>query len=434
MTEIGEAAWWLAAAPGFGAVKIRQLSALAGRPKQILEQVRRLRSRTDGGRIWYEALCRDWNTGETLTGCTGEDAERLAIRSNDMERLVLHGAEFEKYAEEYHRWLRCGIRFITVWDEEYPGRLLPLYDRPFALYVRGALPADDRPSAAIVGARACSGYGAGQARRFARELAGKGVQIISGLAYGVDSAGHRGALESGVSGSTFAVLGCGPEKCYPPEHEALAEQIVAQGGGLISEFPPGTEPAAKNFPMRNRIISGLSDCLLVMEARRRSGSLITVDQALEQGREVFALPGHVDDCLSEGCHRLIQNGAAILTDSRDVLEYLAPNKRMAELSSQKEVQSAQKEDTMRKTAENLLFCDEMPDSVKKQANDSKFAKKILAPDKNMVYSCLDCQGKTIEELMTLTGLTLSQVRMELLELLMTDRAAETAKGYYVRLT
>lgn len=258
----------------------------------------------------------------------------------------------------------------------------------------------------MIGARACSAYGGGQGKRFARELAACGVQIISGLAYGVDSEGHWGALESGAAGATYAVLGCGVDQCYPPEHEKLADQILANGGGLISEFLPGTGPKARNFPMRNRIISGLSDCILVMEARKRSGSLITVDQALEQGKEVFALPGRVCDGLSEGCHQLIRNGAAILTSSEDVLEFLYPDRK-----------------------EYMKMAD--------GAERKLVTKSISESDTNTnpgigkeIYCCLDTDGKTIEQLMSQTGLSLAQVQMELLDLLMEDKIVEPSKGYY----
>lgn len=294
--------------------------------------------------------------------------------------------------------------FVPLQDSRYPQRLREIFDPPFALYVRGQLPREDRRSAAIIGARACSGYGAKQGRKIARELAGQGVQIISGLAYGVDSEGHWGALESGVCGATYGVLGCGVDLCYPPEHQVLAERILENGGGLLSEFPPGMPPMAGHFPMRNRIISGLSDCILVMEARKRSGSLITVDQALEQGREVFALPGRVGDSLSEGCLQLIRHGANILMESDDVIQYLFPQKRKSQ-----ETESSNLEESNQKAADHCMM-----------------------EDRNQVYACLDSMGKTVEEIMAMTGLPLDQVRTQLLELLLEGQITETIKGYYSR--
>lgn len=202
----------------------------------------------------------------------------------------------------------------------YPGRLMPYPDMPGGIYVSGKLPENNRPSAAIVGARACSAYGREQARRYARVLAAAGVQIISGLASGIDAAAHEGALEG--NGATFAVLGCGVNICYPRENYPLMRKMLEHGGGVISEFPPGDPPAAWHFPKRNRMISGLADLVLVVEARKKSGSLITADFALEQGKSVYAIPGRVSDLLSEGCNSLIAQGAGIAADPEILLEEL----------------------------------------------------------------------------------------------------------------
>ena len=202
----------------------------------------------------------------------------------------------------------------------WPGRLRGLPAMPQGLYVRGTLPDDSARSVAIVGARNCTGYGKREAKRFARTLAEHGVQIISGLAYGIDAAAHEGALEGG--GKTFAVLGCGADVCYPRANRALYETIRDGNGGILSEFLPGTQPAAWHFPVRNRIVSALSDLVLVVEARRRSGSLITVGHALEQGRSVFAVPGRNGDPQSDGCNALIAQGAGIACDPEMILSEL----------------------------------------------------------------------------------------------------------------
>lgn len=212
-----------------------------------------------------------------------------------------------------------GIRYIGREDPEYPPGLLPHERMPRGLYVAGTLPDPGKKSVAIVGARACSAYGRAEARRFARELAAAGVQIISGLACGIDGCAHEGALEAG--GATFAVLGCGVDICYPREHIGLYEQMKKQGG-LLSEYPPGTPPLSHHFPVRNRIISGLADLVLVVEARLRSGSLITADYALEQGKSVWAVPGKNADPLSQGCNRLIAHGAGLAVSPADLLEEL----------------------------------------------------------------------------------------------------------------
>lgn len=212
------------------------------------------------------------------------------------------------------------IGFVPYFAENYPKRLRRLPDMPYALYQRGGLPEEDKKAVAIVGARACSEYGRKMARWFAAELAAAGVQIISGLARGIDGISQQAAMEAG--GASYGVLGCGVDICYPPENREIFMQCV-RTGGILSEYPPGTAPRAGLFPARNRIISGLADAVVVVEARERSGTLITVDMALEQGREVFALPGRAGDVLSCGCNFLIRQGAAMALSPQDILEYLS---------------------------------------------------------------------------------------------------------------
>lgn len=185
---------------------------------------------------------------------------------------------------EYEKQQESGIHIVTRFDSEYPDRLKKLKGMPFGLVMKGKLPKEEPLSVAIVGARNCSHYGEIMTLRFAERLAECGVQIISGMARGIDGAAHRGALN--VRGDTFAVLGCGVDICYPREHGGLYKDIQVNGG-VLSEYPPGTVPFASNFPARNRILSGLSDVVLVMEAKEKSGSLITADMALEQGKDVY---------------------------------------------------------------------------------------------------------------------------------------------------
>ena len=213
------------------------------------------------------------------------EKERQALKSAGRQRIGNRRAEA---AEK-------GIRFIPWFSEAYPQRLLELSDFPYALYVKGNLPDPASRKAAIVGSRRCTPYGEKYAVEFGKVLAQYGIEVISGLARGIDGMGQRGALMG--NGKTFAVLGSGPDVCYPREHIGLYMDILEQGGGILSEYPPGTPPLAWHFPERNRIISGLSDVVLVMEAGEKSGSLITVDMALEQGRDIYALPGPVNSSL-----------------------------------------------------------------------------------------------------------------------------------------
>ena len=201
----------------------------------------------------------------------------------------------------------------------YPPLLAELHDPPASLFIRGDPGHLMRPGVAIVGARSCSAYGAQVARSLARELAAAGVVIISGLARGVDGEAHRGALEAG--GATVAVLGCGIDRDYPRSHTELARRIV-RSGAVLSEYAAGIEPAPWRFPARNRIIAGLALATVVVEARERSGALITADFALELGRDVFAVPGEITSGLSAGTNDLLRQGAGPLTSARDVLETL----------------------------------------------------------------------------------------------------------------
>jgi DNA processing protein len=202
----------------------------------------------------------------------------------------------------------------------YPPLLDELYDPPARLYLRGGPPEQlERPAVAIVGARSCSAYGAQVARELGRELAAAGVTVVSGLARGIDGEAHRGALAAG--GLTVAVLGCGIDRDYPRSHAELARRI-AESGVIVSEYAPGVEPAPWRFPARNRIIAGLSLATVVVEARTRSGALISADFALELGRDVFAVPGEITAALSAGSNDLLRQGAAPLLSADDVLEVL----------------------------------------------------------------------------------------------------------------
>ena len=214
-----------------------------------------------------------------------------------------------------------GIQIISFWDSNYPFLLKEISDPPLVLYCKGELLEADRAAVAMVGSRHPSFYGIEQAKRFSSKLSRWGLTIVSGFARGVDCASHEAAL--GVSfGRTLAVLGSGLDVIYPKEHKSLFEKIQEQGA-VISEFSLGTAPLAENFPKRNRIISGLSLGTLVVEAHSRSGSLITAHQAVEEGREVFALPGRVDQLQSRGTHRLIQEGALLVESPEEILDTIA---------------------------------------------------------------------------------------------------------------
>ena len=272
-------------------------------------------------------------------GENGQDpglAARLLYTSSENELRFLWGEVCTKSESGQKEWqallsarrqeperieaemAKSGIGFVSALEKGFPKKLREIPDPPFGLYYKGSMPSEEEPAAAIIGARLASGYGREQARRFGRQIGARGIAVISGMARGIDGISQKAALDAG--GKSYAVLGCGVDICYPEENRELYERLQ-QEGGVLSEYPPGMQPVAKLFPPRNRIISGLSDLVLVIEARKKSGTLITVDMALEQGREVYALPGRVSDSLSDGCNRLIRQGAGPATCPEDILEY-----------------------------------------------------------------------------------------------------------------
>lgn len=294
--------------------------------------------------------------------------------------------------KKYTHLVKKGIRLVLIWEEEYPKRLKRLSDAPYGLYVKGKLPEEERMTVAIVGARECSTYGKVMAQEFAEVLSKAGVQIVSGMARGIDSAGQRGALKSG--GASFGVLGCGVDICYPREEIGLFMDLQ-ENGGIISEFPPGTQPLRQHFPARNRIISGLSDVILVMEAKEKSGSLITADMALEQGKEVYALPGPISNQLSWGCNWLIKQGAGILISPHDLLK-------------------------------DLGFCNLEQEEIFLRS------KILLETTENMVYSCLDFTPRNLRELIGVTKLPVSELLNILMKLELRGVVKEVSKNYYVK--
>jgi DNA processing protein len=242
------------------------------------------------------------------------------------------------------------IRWVGRSDARFPPALASIFDPPPGLFLRGEGDLDllDRPAVAIVGARACSGYGSHVARTFGRELAAAGLVVVSGMARGVDGEAHRGALEGG--GTTIAVLGCGVDRDYPAAHRELARRI-AETGLIVAEYAPGVEPAPWRFPARNRIVAGLAAATVVVEARERSGALITADLALEEGREVSAVPGEITSSLSAGTNALLKLGAAPLTAAADVLASfgIEPEPVQGEASPLLELLPASADELVRKT-------------------------------------------------------------------------------------
>lgn len=300
--------------------------------------------------------------------------------------------------KEWFKLMEQGIGFVSLEQNDYPEKVRHISNPPYALYYIGKLPDENRKTVAIVGARTRSAYGSEVAQELSKVLARNGVQVISGLARGIDRDAHQGALNGG--GDTYAVLGCGVDICYPRENRYLYNQIITEGG-VISEYPPQTAPTAKLFPARNRIVAGLSHCVVVVEAREKSGSLITADFAMEQGRDVYAVPGRICDSLSQGCNRLIKQGAGALVSIEDFL---------ADLDILSEINYTQMD----------------------------FRKNILEKDESMVYSLTDFRPVGVGTLIEQTGISLTRL-LEILSKLQSlgmikETFYELLHSYIIKLT
>ncbi|MFQ9510415.1 MAG: DNA-processing protein DprA [Lachnospiraceae bacterium] len=352
--------YWLCNIEGIGARKINKLLQVFHSPKQLFEQ-----------------------NGNAITQVIGLGNNL----SYNWERSI---ENIEQTLKSYHNLSKKNIQFITIENPYYPEKLKTLYDMPYGIYVKGSLPSSHLPSVAIVGARSCTKYGTDTAEYFGSVLASYGVQVISGMALGIDAAGHWGALKG--HGSTFAILGCGVDICYPKDNIELYIQI-ASNGGLLSEIAPGQYPRPYFFPIRNRIISCLSDCIVVIEAREKSGALITVDQALEQGKDIFAVPGRIGDPLSVGCNNLIKFGANIVTKPEEILDFL-------------------------KISYNF------------NNFQQKNSQKVLAKEEKIIYACLSLEPKHIEDILLETGFPVSQVTAILLKLELKGYIDQPLKNYY----
>jgi len=258
---------------------------------------------------WFGELDKAWIASETQLAQSGLEPQPIANLMAFRKSIDLD-AEVAKVD-------KAGAWFVTLQDADYPAQLKKLPDAPPVLYIKGTLIPDDERALSIVGTRKATTYGRDTAHYFAKSLANHQVTVVSGLAQGIDAAAHRGALDGG--GRTFAVLGSGIDRIYPREHFKMANEIV-QHGAIISEFPIGAPPEARNFPRRNRIISGLSLGVLIVEAPEKSGAMITATTAAEQGRDVFAVPGNIFNAASRGTNRLIQDGAKLVMDVKDILD------------------------------------------------------------------------------------------------------------------
>ncbi len=279
------------------------------------------------GPIRLRALLDRFNEPQAILSATRADLMQVEGVGEEVARNIMSWCEKIDLDGELERIEKAAVRVVTRDDPEYPKNLREVYDPPIILYVKGTLSERDALAMAIVGSRRTTIYGQDMARKLAYQLARVGVTVVSGLARGIDTAAHNGALQA--KGRTVAVIGCGIDIVYPSENEKLANEIVEKGGAVVTEFPFGVKPDRQNFPMRNRIISGWSLGTVVVEANLKSGALITANQAAEQGRQVFAVPGRADSILSRGTNKLIKDGAKLTEDAEDILgefEYLLPKR------------------------------------------------------------------------------------------------------------
>jgi DNA processing protein len=271
------------------------------------------------GPVRFNQILKGFRSLDAALGAGAEGlAQRIPRLGPDQAAEIIKAVEAFDAVKE-REWIeRLNVRVLRLVDPEYPPSLLPLPAPPPLLYVRGKLPQAGRRAVAVVGTRTPTAYGLKECRRLVQGLAAAGLEIVSGLARGIDSAAHEAALDFGTP--TFAALGSGLAVLYPPENKGLADRMLGEGGGLVSQFSMLAPPDKRRFPMRNGIISGLSSGVLVVEGQEDSGSLITARWALEHGREVYALPGPADSVFSRGPNLLIQEGAKLILGAEDVLE------------------------------------------------------------------------------------------------------------------
>lgn len=314
------------------------------------------------------------------------------------------------------------IRFITPLEKEYPDRLRNIPDAPAGLYVRGKLPVKKGVSVAVIGARDCSDYGKYVAEHLGAFLGRNSVTVVSGMARGIDGISQWAALEAG--GTSIGVLGCGVDICYPAGNRVLFNRLLEQGT-IFSEYPPGTPPRAMNFPARNRIVSGLADAVVVIEARNKSGTLITVDMALEQGKEVFVVPGRVTDRLSDGCNKLIKQGAEILLSPEELLEELQELKERTEERGTLKGKAGDGKAQERKLQGQISQERKSDTWLEEQSSE-------VPPELCDLYHALDFYPQSVEQIVARlsSDISQSQAAIRLIRLCIDNKAVQVSPGYF----
>jgi len=378
-----------------------------GNSANIRNWLKLVRAQGVGSTIFIRLLKHFGSVEAALGASAGELAKVEDIGQKTAEEICRTRDKFD-VEKEIALAEKLGVWIINIEDDRFPVLLKKIYDPPPVLYIKGTLEKSDSFAIAIVGSRRCSYYGSEQASRFAHLLASIGVTIVSGMARGIDSAAHSGALSA--NGRTFAVQGCGLARIFPPENKQLFEKI-SQNGACISELPLEYEPLAENFPPRNRIIAGLSLAVIVVEAMSRSGALITARAALENDREVMAIPGKVDSPLSKGPHSLIKQGAKLIESVEDVIEafeYLQNDfKEYVSQSTGKSIQNVEKS----------LF---------------DVSQLNLTDVERKMFDCLNNEPVHIEQIITQTGISAGKVNAALVSLRLKGIVKQLPADYFVK--
>ncbi len=347
------------------------------------------------GTVRINALLAYFGDAESVFKASRDELTSLGILPQGVISNIIAFAKDKFIEREYGLMRQKGVSILTLDDEDYPKTLRTIPGAPLVLYVLGDAKVLSNISLGVVGSRIASFYGQRVAGDFANAFGQAGINVVSGLARGIDTAAHRGCLKA--KHPTVAVIGCGLNFVYPKENEALYKEIVNNGGAIISELPMDISPAPRNFPPRNRIISGLAQAVVIIEAAEKSGALITVDYALEQGREVFAVPGPVDHISSKGSNQLIKDGVKVALTPHDVLELLG-----VELTKEQ------------------------------QALEVGVGKVILSQDEFRGFQLMSRQPVHIEQLMAQLGWGLPQAREVLLNLELKQTIRQLPGEYYVK--
>ncbi|RKU12474.1 DNA-protecting protein DprA [Candidatus Poribacteria bacterium] len=353
------------------------------------------------GNYTIRRLLAAFGSAEKSIAATSEELAQIDGLTPDVRQQLIDGRSRAPLAQELQLIEQHQCHIVTISDESYPPLLKQIHDPPVLLYIIGKFPLQDTPSVAIVGSRSPTEYGKTTSQQLSYQLAERGITVVSGFARGIDTCVHRGALEAG--GRTVAVFGCGLSIIYPETNRALAAEII-ESGALISEFPMTMPPRGKNFPRRNRVISGLTLGTLVVEASERSGSLITAHHAAEQGREVFAVPGQIFSGRSRGTHSLINQGATLINSVDDLLDALPQDytKVLGGESSKLTVQSPPSKRPDRVAS---------PQSGAKRSAPAPQPKTNLnlTPDEQVVLSAMDTDSVHIDEITRVTQLPIGKV-------------------------